>query len=67
MVRHLLGAVLMGLGAPLAGGCTVGQGIAGLAALRPDALTAMVGMVLGARLALRQLETGRLLPWREPR
>ena len=67
LIRHLQGAVLMGLGAPLAGGCTVGQGIAGLAGLQLDAASALVGMVLGARLGLHHLETGRLLPWRSPR
>jgi uncharacterized protein len=33
--RQLTGAVLMGAGGVLAGGCTIGQGIAGAATLAP--------------------------------
>jgi uncharacterized membrane protein YedE/YeeE len=70
--RHLLGGVLMGIGGTLALGCTVGQGLSGLSTLSFGSLLAVAGIVLGARWALRWLETGRLLPalpstsWRSP-
>ncbi len=60
--RHLLGAVLMGSGGTLALGCTVGQGLSGLSTLSFGSFLAVAGIVLGARRALRFLETGRLLP-----
>lgn len=60
--RHLLGSVLMGCGGTLALGCTVGQGLSGLSTLSFGSLLAVAGILLGARLALRWLETGRLPP-----
>lgn len=60
--RHLVGALLMGTGGTLALGCTVGQGLSGLSTLSFSSLLAVTGIILGARRALRWLETGRLLP-----
>lgn len=62
MVRHVVGAVLLGAGGALAAGCTIGHGIGGLAALLPTSPLAVAGMVGGARWALSYLETGRLWP-----
>lgn len=62
-LRHLAGAVLMGCGGVLAGGCTIGQGVSGLAALAPTAFVAAATIVGGAVWALKYLETGRLVPW----
>jgi uncharacterized membrane protein YedE/YeeE len=67
MVRHVVGAVLLGAGGALAAGCTIGHGIGGLAALLPTAPLALAGMVGGARWALRYLETGHLWPARTTR
>jgi uncharacterized membrane protein YedE/YeeE len=64
MARHLVGGLFMGIGGGLAGGCTVGHGITGLAALAPISAVAMLGIVAGCLWALRWLETGRLLPFR---
>ncbi len=64
MVRHIVGAVLLGAGGALAAGCTVGHGVSGLAAMLPTSPLAVAGMVGGARWALRYLETGRLWPAR---
>jgi uncharacterized membrane protein YedE/YeeE len=61
MIRHLVGAVLMGAGGALAAGCAVGHGIMGLALLAPGSVVAVLGMVAGARWALRYLETGQLI------
>lgn len=64
MVQHIVGAVLLGAGGALAGGCTIGQGLSGLAAMLPTAPVATAGMAGGARWALHYLETGRLWPVR---
>jgi uncharacterized membrane protein YedE/YeeE len=52
--QHLIGAVLMGVGGVTAMGCTVGQGLSGLSTLSLNAVLAMVAIVLGAVVALRQ-------------
>ena len=60
MRRHLAGAVLMGFGGVLAGGCTIGQG------LTAGSLTALTwplsvgGILLGARLGILILVEGSL-------
>ncbi|MCH2095179.1 MAG: YeeE/YedE family protein [Rhodobacteraceae bacterium] len=46
-VRYLSGAALMGVGGVLAGGCTVGAGLAGAASLSIAALLALVAIVVG--------------------
>jgi uncharacterized membrane protein YedE/YeeE len=51
--NHLLGAVLMGVGGVTAAGCSIGQGVTGLAMLSAGAVIAVVGIVAGALLALR--------------
>lgn len=53
LVRHLVGAVLMGTGGVTAMGCTIGQGISGLSTLNLGSLLAVAGIVLGAALTLR--------------
>jgi hypothetical protein len=62
LARHLLGAVLMGVGGVVAMGCTVGQGLTGLSTLGATSLLATLSIVAGAAWALRWLESGRLLP-----
>jgi hypothetical protein len=61
MVRHLMGALLMGAGGALAAGCTIGHGIGGIAVLAPGSLLAVATMLMGARWALHHLETGHLV------
>ncbi len=46
--RYALGAVLMGFGGVLAGGCTVGAGLAGVPTLGLSAVIALVAIVAGA-------------------
>ncbi|MFN3892709.1 MAG: YeeE/YedE family protein [Beijerinckiaceae bacterium] len=60
MRRHLLGAVLMGSGGVLAGGCTIGQGMTAGSLLSPSWPLAMGGMALGARLGIQLLIEGPL-------
>lgn len=48
MPRYIVGAVLMGFGAMLAGGCAVGAGVTGGSILAVTAWTALIGMWVGA-------------------
>ena len=56
--RQLLGAAIMGPGAILAVGCSVGQGISPFSLLAFSAPVAFVAILIGASLGLRQLITG---------
>ena len=53
LVRHLLGALFMGVGGVSAMGCTFGQGLSGLSTLNWGSLVAVASIVAGAMLALR--------------
>jgi uncharacterized membrane protein YedE/YeeE len=50
MHRYIIGAVLMGFGSMLAGGCAVGAGVTGGAIFALTAWVALVGMWLGGGL-----------------
>ncbi len=50
---HLSGGVLMGIGGVTAAGCSVGQGVSGLAMLSCGAVLAVAGITLGALAALK--------------
>ena len=54
--RYLLGASMMGVGGVLAGGCTVGAGLAGVPTLSLAALLALAAIVLGALATNRALQ-----------
>ena len=56
MRRYIAGAVCMGFGAMLAGGCAVGAGMSGGAVFSLTAWLALVGMWVGAGLADRLLD-----------
>lgn len=66
--RYLAGGVLMGFGGVLAGGCTIGAGMSGVALLSVAAIVALLAMIAGALLARIVLErrdpvaAGRLVP-----
>ena len=65
MARHLVGAVLMGLGGVWAGGCTIGQGITAGSVLAPGWLLVVGGILLGARFGIAVLVEGGLrASWR---
>lgn len=53
LVRHLSGAVLMGVGGVMAMGCSFGQGLTGLSTLNWGSLLAVGSMVTGALVCLR--------------
>lgn len=46
--QHLVGAALMGVGGVTAMGCSIGQGVSGLAMLSAGAVVAVAGIVLGS-------------------
>lgn len=50
---HLAGAVLMGVGGVAAMGCTVGQGLSGIATLSATSFVAVAAIVAGAVVALK--------------
>lgn len=56
--RQILGAALMGMGAVIALGCTVGQGLSGFSVLAFSAPLTFAAIVAGAALGLRQLIVG---------
>ena len=56
--RQILGAAIMGPGAILAVGCSVGQGISAFSVLAFSAPVAFIAIFVGAALGLKQLITG---------
>ena len=58
MRRHLFGACLMGFGGVTALGCTIGQGVTGMATLSASAPIAMIAILTGATFGLFYLMTG---------
>lgn len=60
MKRHLLGAVLMGTGGILCGGCTIGQGLTAGSLLALSWPLAVAGMAVGARIGIAVLMEGSL-------
>jgi len=61
-LRHATGGMLMGVGGTLAMGCTVGQGLSGLATLSLASLIAVTAIILGGRLGILWLAAGSPLP-----
>lgn len=61
-IPHMIaGGLLMGVGAVFAGGCNIGQGLAGLSTLSCSSLIACLAILLGMRLGLT------LMAWDESR
>jgi uncharacterized protein len=56
MLRHLGGALAMGVGGVLALGCSIGQGITGVSTLSIQSMIAAVSILTGAAWAMRRLE-----------
>jgi uncharacterized membrane protein YedE/YeeE len=55
-LRHLTGAVLMGIGGVLALGCSIGQGITGVSTLSPGSVLSLAAIALGALAGLKAAE-----------
>lgn len=60
--RQIFGAIMMGLGAVLALGCSIGQGLSAVAVLSFGAPLTLAGVFAGAALGLRGLISGSWLP-----
>lgn len=60
--RYILGAVLMGIGGVLAGGCTVGAGLSGIPTLSFAAILAISAIALGGKLTLALLQKDQSHP-----
>ncbi|NVK47757.1 MAG: YeeE/YedE family protein [Rhodobacteraceae bacterium] len=56
--RQIMGAALMGVGAVVAFGCTVGQGLSAFSVLAYSAPVTIAAIIAGAALGLRQLIYG---------
>ena len=56
--RQIIGAMLMGFGAVLALGCTIGQGITAFSVLAYSAPVTLAAIFIGAAIGLRQLIAG---------
>lgn len=61
-LRYVSGGALMGMGGVLAGGCTVGAGLSGVATGSVAALIALGAIVLGGVLANGTVRLGRTSP-----
>jgi len=57
-LRHLAGATLMGTGGVMALGCTIGQGVTGMATLSLGSLIAWLSILGGGYLGVKFLEEG---------
>ena len=55
MRYHLFGGALMGVGATLAGGCNIGQGLTGVSTGSIESMLALVCMLVGLRLGVAWL------------
>ena len=60
--RHMIGALLMGIGGIMSMGCTIGQGLSAFSTLAVSAPVTMVAIACGARLGLEFTMTGEWLP-----
>lgn len=58
MLRHMLGAALMGTGGVLALGCTIGQGLTGVSTLAVGSFIAFASIVAGGVYGMKYLEEG---------
>lgn len=58
LVRSLIGAVLMGIGGTIAGGCTFGQGLSGVSTLSVTSFIATFGLIAGSIWGIRYHEAG---------
>jgi len=51
--RHLIGAVLIGIGGVLSLGCTIGQGVSGVSTLAIGSIITLVSIIIGASLMMK--------------
>jgi hypothetical protein len=61
LAKRFAGGIGLGVGASIATGCTVGQGVTGLALLAPSSFAVMAAIFAGsalAEIAARRFEAG---------
>jgi uncharacterized membrane protein YedE/YeeE len=58
MLRHIIGAAIMGVGGILALGCTIGQGLSGMSTLALGSVIALVSIITGGVYGMKYLEEG---------
>ena len=51
--RHIIGAVLIGIGGVLSMGCTIGQGVSGVSTLAIGSFITLISIVIGAAIAMK--------------
>ena len=51
--RHILGAVLIGIGGVLSLGCTIGQGVTGVSTLALGSIITLISIIFGASLMMK--------------
>lgn len=56
LLRASLGGLMMGIGAMLAGGCNIGQGLSGVSTLSVESILAAICIFMGAALGVKWLE-----------
>jgi len=52
-IRHIIGAVLIGIGGVLAMGCTIGQGVTGVSTLAIGSFITLIFIILGAAITMK--------------
>jgi hypothetical protein len=52
-VRHVIGALLMGIGGVLAMGCTIGQGITGVSTLALGSILTLIAIIAGSAATMK--------------
>lgn len=58
MLRHFMGAALMGTGGVLSMGCTIGQGLTGMSTLSLTSVLALAGILFGGVVGMKYMEEG---------
>ena len=51
--RHLIGAILIGIGGVLSLGCTIGQGVSGISTLALGSFVTLISINIGAAIAMK--------------
>jgi hypothetical protein len=51
--RHIIGAILIGIGGVLSLGCTIGQGVSGVSTLALGSFITLISIVIGAAIAMK--------------
>ena len=60
ILRHIIGATMMGIGGILALGCTIGQGLSGMSTLALGSLISLISIITGGAFGIKYLEEGNL-------